>query len=117
MIVSMKSGLVLTLLLVLAATVKAQEKLTAEDIPQRHLDSVGTAGIRSAAKSRVAEASASDRILLGANPAHYDGKAVIVSEGNKLQMLLKINAPQYTGEILASVSKGMATGQASKQRM
>jgi hypothetical protein len=42
MIVSMKSGLVLTLLLVLAATVKAQEKLTAEDILQRHLDSVGT---------------------------------------------------------------------------
>ena len=46
MIVSMKSGLVLTLLLVLAATVKAQEKLTAEDILQRHLDSVGTAAIR-----------------------------------------------------------------------
>jgi hypothetical protein len=40
-------------LLVLAATVKAQEKLTAEDILQRHLDSVGTAAIRSAAKSRV----------------------------------------------------------------
>ena len=98
MIVSMKSGLVLTLLLVLAATVKAQEKLTAEDILQRHLDSVGTAAIRSAARSRVVEASASDRILLGANPAPYDGKAVIVSEGNKLQMLLKINAPQYTGE-------------------
>ena len=98
MIVSMKSGLVLTLLLVLAATVKAQEKLTAEDILQRHLDSVGTAAIRSAAKSRVVEATASYRILLAANPAHYDGKAVMVSEGNKLQMLLKINAPQYTGE-------------------
>ena len=48
MIVSMKSGLVLTLLLVLAATVKAQEKLTAEDILQRHLDSVGTAAIQKA---------------------------------------------------------------------
>ena len=46
----------------------------------------------------MAEATASYRILLGANPAHYDGKAVIVSEGNKLQMPLKINAPQYTGE-------------------
>ena len=98
MIVSMKSGLVLTRLLVLAATVKAQEKLTAEDILQRHLDSVGTAAIRSAARSRVVEATTSYRILLGANPAHSDGKAVIVSEGNKLQMLLKINAPQYTGE-------------------
>jgi hypothetical protein len=46
MIVSMKSGLVLTLLLVLAAAVKAQEKHTAEDILQRHLDSIGTAAIR-----------------------------------------------------------------------
>ena len=113
MIASMKSGLVLTLLLVLAATVKAQEKLTAEDILQRHLGSVGTAAIRSAAKSRVVEASASDRILLGANPAPYDGKAVIVSEGNKLQCCSR----STLHNILASVSKGMATGQVSKQRM
>lgn len=75
----------------------AEQKLTAEEILQRHLDSVGSASIRATAKSRVVEGTASYRVLTGGS-GQFDGKAVMASDGNKLHMLLKINAPNYTGE-------------------
>ncbi|MBZ5615023.1 MAG: hypothetical protein LAO23_13515 [Acidobacteriia bacterium] len=99
MIPSIKHRLASLLFLALAVTsALAQEKVTADDILQRHLDSIGTSTVRTAAKTRVVEAKASYRVLLGGTPVQYDGKAVMVSGGNKLHMLLKINAPQYTGE-------------------
>lgn len=99
MIPSIKRGLASLLFLALVVThARGEEKVTVEDILQRHLDSVGTPAVRAAAKTRVVEAKASYRVLVGANPAQYDGKAVIVSDGNKLHLLLKINAPQYAGE-------------------
>jgi hypothetical protein len=99
MIPSIKHRLASPLFLALAVTsALAQEKVTAEDILQRHLDSIGTSTVRTAAKTRVVEATASYRVLIGATPTQYNGKAVMVSDGNKLHMLLKINAPQYMGE-------------------
>ncbi|MBZ5615024.1 MAG: hypothetical protein LAO23_13520 [Acidobacteriia bacterium] len=74
----------------------AKENPTADEILQRHLDSIGPASIRVAAKSRVVEGTASYRVLVGGS-GRIDGKAVLVSEGRRLHMLLKINA-QYTGE-------------------
>jgi hypothetical protein len=85
------------LLLFIGASIAcAKENPTADEILQRHLDSIGTASIRVAAKSRVVEGTASYRVLVGGS-GRIDGKAVIVSEGRKLHVLLKINA-QYTGE-------------------
>ena len=99
MIPSIKRGLASLLFLALMVTsALGEEKVTAEDILQRHLDSIGTSTVRTAAKTRVVEATASYRVLIGATPTPYNGKAVMVSDGNKLHMLLKINAPQYTGE-------------------
>lgn len=91
-----KSALAL-LLCLLSTFVYPQEKLTAEDVLQRHLDSIGTAAVRNTARSRVVEGTTSYRVLVGA-AEQYEGKAVIVSDGNKLQMFLKINAPRYAGE-------------------
>ena len=83
--------------LTVAQATAAEEKITAEDLLQRHLDSIGTAAVRGAAKSRVIEGTTAYRVLVGGS-GEIDGKAVLVSDGRKLQMLLKINAPQYTGE-------------------
>ena len=85
-------------LALLAVQLHAEEKLTAEQVLQRHLDSIGTATVRAASKSRVVEGAASYRVLLSGTGQQYDGKAVMVSEGNNAQLLFKINAPQYIGE-------------------
>ncbi len=82
----------------IARATAAEEKITAEDLLHRHLDSVGTAAVRAMAKSHVVEATAVYRILSGVTATQYSGKAVIVSDGDKMQMLLKINAPEYVGE-------------------
>jgi len=83
--------------ILLASLAPAQEKFTAEDILQRHLDSIGPASARGATKPRVVEGAASYRVLAGGS-GRIDGKAVVVSEGRKLHMLLKIGAEQYKGE-------------------
>lgn len=75
----------------------AEERLNAEDVLRKHLESVGTEATRAAAKSRVVEGTTSYRILVG-GAGQVDGKAVVVSDGRKMQMLLKVSAPQYAGE-------------------
>jgi hypothetical protein len=75
----------------------ADDKLTAEDILKHHLDSIGDAATRAALKSRVVEGAVSYQVMTGGSSI-YTGNGVLVSEGQKFHMLLKINAPQYTGE-------------------
>lgn len=86
---------------------KSQEHVTAEDVLQRHLDSIGTAAVRDAMKSRVVEATASYRVLQGGS-GQFEGKAVVASAGRQLHMLLKISAPQFTGERF--ISNGQKIG-------
>lgn len=83
--------------LAIAQATAAEEKITAEDLLQHHLDSIGTAATRAEAKSRVVEGAVAYRVLVGGS-GRIDGKAVLVSEGKKFQLLLKIVAPQYRGE-------------------
>jgi hypothetical protein len=110
MSIRMKPSLAATLFVFTVALANAQEKLTAEDILRHHLDSIGTASTRAATKSRVVEGTASYRVLVGGS-GQIDGKAVIVSEGRKLHMLLKIGAQQYRGEqFLCDGDKTSVTG-------
>lgn len=87
----------LAFILLLIGPVRGQEKITPEDLLRHHLDSIGSAAERTALKSRVVEASATYRVLVGGSGA-IDGKAFLVSDGRKLQLRLKINTQQYTGE-------------------
>lgn len=88
---------VLTFVLAAGINLRAAEDFTAEELIQKHLDSIGTQESRAAAKSRVIEGTAAYRILVGGS-GEIQGKSVIVSEGSKLQLLLKINALKYHGE-------------------
>lgn len=81
----------------LSSSASAGQATSAEEILQRHLESLGSAPTRSAAKSRVVEGTASYRVLRGGE-GQYTGKAVVVSDGNRTHILLKIEAPQYVGE-------------------
>ncbi len=81
----------------LTGAAPGEDHMTAEDVLRHYLDSIGTAPVRAAAKSRVVEGTTSYRILVGRS-GQIDGKAVMVSDGRKMQLMLKINAPEYAGE-------------------
>src|SRR5437868_15003528 len=84
-------------MLMVASAALAANDLQPEELVQRHLESIGSAETRAGAKSRVVEGIASYRLLVGGS-GRIDGKAVCVSEGHKMQLLLKILASQYNGE-------------------
>jgi len=87
----------LILLLVVIQSLGAENKVTVEDIVKHHLDSIADPATRAAMKSRVVEGDVTYRILVSGSGS-IQGKAFLVSDTDKLQMRLKINAPQFIGE-------------------
>ena len=84
-----------TLLLYSFVSLAADEK--PEDIVAKHLDSIGTAQARSAAVSRIVEGKADFKVLIGTS-GELQGKSVLVSQGNKLQLQMKFPSNDYRGE-------------------
>ncbi|HKS77148.1 MAG TPA: hypothetical protein VJQ82_28315 [Terriglobales bacterium] len=68
-----------------------------EEVVAKHLDSIGTAQARAAAKSRVVEGTVAYTILVG-GAGNLDGKSVLVSQNQKLQFMMKLNNNLYRGE-------------------
>ncbi|HVO82659.1 MAG TPA: hypothetical protein VMT28_18160 [Terriglobales bacterium] len=98
MFLHVKNVVVVCVLCVLAIPAAAAEgALTPEEVLHRHLDSIGKAEVRAAAKTRVIEGKAVYRILVSGSGS-VDGKAVLASEGRKFNIVLKVNALQYRGE-------------------
>ncbi len=88
----------LALLLGLSSAVPSQAAdMKPEDILAKHLDSVGTAPARAAAKSRVVEGTVAYRILVG-GAGNLEGKSVLVSQDQKLHFMMKLNNNLYRGE-------------------
>ena len=87
----------LTLLTFPPFKVLADESIKPEELLQKHLDSIGTSEARNAAKSRVLQGTAVYRLITGGSGA-ITGKSVMVSEADKFQLLLKVNAIKYHGE-------------------
>jgi len=73
--------------------------LSAEDVVSKHLQSIGSPEAIKAATSRVVEGSAVYKVLVG-GAGQVEGKAVFVSEAQKIHLLLKIPNYQYLGERL-----------------
>jgi hypothetical protein len=79
------------------ASASAEDKIGLDDLLKHHLESIGSAETRSAAKTRVVEGDARYQVLeSGVSP--IDGRAALVSDGQKLHMMLKINFEGYSGE-------------------
>lgn len=74
-----------------------EAKLTAQEIVARHLMSIGSDAARAALKSRVAQGSARFKIVVGGS-GNLEGKEWLVSEGRKLQFMMKFANPNYRGE-------------------
>src|SRR5262249_51880690 len=63
----------------------------------RHLDAIGSKEARSAVKTRVVQGVATYRIVVGGG-GQYEGKAGLVSEGQKVRFVMKFNRSDYIGE-------------------
>jgi hypothetical protein len=90
-------ALIGVLLLVGMPGVSLAADLSPGEIVLKHLDSIGSAQARSSVKSRVVQAGATYRVLVGGTGA-IDGKSVIATAGQKSNFLFKINAGGFRGE-------------------
>lgn len=88
-----------------------------DELISRHLESIGAAGARGAAKDRVVQGAASYRILVGGS-GKADGKAGFVSEGHKFRFIAKLPLIDYRGESIAfnGDSIGVAFANANQTR-
>jgi hypothetical protein len=71
--------------------------LKPNDILAKHVDSLGPKDAREALKSRVVEAKVVYKVLVGGS-GQSEGKAVLASDGQKVNLLLKIETYDYQGE-------------------
>jgi hypothetical protein len=75
----------------------ANPPTNADELVAQHLDSIASPTIRAGLKTRVAEGPVRYTILVG-GAGVLDGKAFLVSDGNKLQFMMKLPNNEYHGE-------------------
>lgn len=92
----MRRVLLLLLIASLACFAKDPE-FKAEDIVARHLDSIGTAQARGAARSRLAQGTCAMSVIVGGGGT-MSGDALLVSLNRKANVTLKFPSTQYPGE-------------------
>ncbi len=68
-----------------------------EDVVARHLDAIGTAAARAAAKSRIVQGTAEFKVRVGAS-GYLQGTSALVSEGRKSVLMIKLANNDYRGE-------------------
>ena len=99
---------VFVILLSLSLPVFAQ-KLKPEEIVAKHLDSIGTAEARAAAKSRMVVGEANVTFLAPRSP-EASGRIVMASEANKIFMGLTLDSPDYPRETFTFDGKDAKVG-------
>ena len=75
----------------------ANPPANADELVARHLDSIASSTVRAGFKTRVAQGPVRFTILVGGTGV-VDGKAVLVSSGEKLQFMMKLPNNLYRGE-------------------
>ncbi len=89
---------VFVLLTALASFGQVQkQKLTAEEVLARHLESIGTAAARATVKSRVAQGSVRMDMIVG-SVVHSEGQAVFASRGRQLFLRMQFPDGGYPNE-------------------
>jgi hypothetical protein len=75
----------------------ADAPLKAEELVSRHLEAIGSAEARAAAKTRVVQGTAVYRILVGGG-GRAQGKTGLVSDDHKIRFMVKVPGVDYLGE-------------------
>jgi len=89
-------GAIAVVLAVGSGIVRATD-MKPEDVVTRHLDSIGTADTRAAAKSRIVQGTAQFKIRVGGG-GELAGTSALVSEGQKSVLMVKLSNNDYHGE-------------------
>lgn len=100
----------------MSSTVATAQKMKAEDVIAKHLESLGPAAARTDAKGRVAigtsRASFKARNAIGS----IDGRAVVASLNQKAMLALVFNSPSYIGEKFGFDGKKLTVGYSTPGR-
>jgi outer membrane lipoprotein-sorting protein len=88
----------LTLMTCLPATALAVEKMKAEEVVAKHLESIGSAAARSAARSRVVVGNTRATFRARNSSGAIEGRAVFGSVNHKIMFGMGFTAPNYPGE-------------------
>jgi hypothetical protein len=83
--------------LLINGALAANPPANADELVSRHLDSIASPAIRAGLKTRVAQGPVHYAILVG-GAGFLDGKAQMVSDGNKMQLMMKLPNNLYRGE-------------------
>src|ERR1035441_9555985 len=81
----------------LSSAMAADPVTTADGLVAQHLDSIASATVRASLKTRVVQGPVHYSLLVG-GAGSIDGKATLVSEGKKLQFMVKLPNNDYRGE-------------------
>lgn len=100
-----------TLFLLSVLSLLQAEKLTADQLVERHLQSIGSAAARAARTSSMAEGKVHLKFQVAGSGAS-SGEAVFFSEGVKLRLVLKFDNRQYLGEDIVFDGNKFAVGYA-----
>jgi len=90
-------ALVVPLLLPSTFLYAADSSIKAEELVTKHVDAIGSADARAAAKTRVVQGAAVYRIVVGGG-GRLEGKTGLVSEGHKVRFMVKFSQEDYRGE-------------------
>src|SRR6476469_960600 len=92
-----KNLVVLSAVLSVLSIAATAQKLKAEDVIARHLDSIGTAEARAAVKNMIAVGDATAQFVSTKNQP-VQGRAVFASEGQKSFIGMTMNSSLYPSE-------------------
>jgi hypothetical protein len=92
-----------------AVSVHADEKMKAEDVVAKHLDSIGSTEDRAAVKTRVI-IGVSRYVRRGPGGGTTDGRAVLASENEKQMLGMKFGVPGYDVETVGFDGKDLTVG-------
>jgi hypothetical protein len=84
-------------LVLVSNALAANPPANADELVALHLDSIASPTVRAGLKTRVAQGPVEYKILVG-GAGTLDGKAVLVSDGKKLQVMMKLPNNEYRGE-------------------
>jgi hypothetical protein len=84
------------LFLTAVSSLMSGAEMKVEDVVARHLVSIGTAEVRSAAKSRIVQGTSRFKMLVGGG--ELQGTSALVSEGRKAVVMIKLANGDYRGE-------------------
>jgi hypothetical protein len=93
-----------------AAAAPVQDKMKAEDVIAKHLESLGPQAARDAAETRIIGGSARSIFKARSTSGAIDGAVVIASDENKLVLGMKFDAPNYPGERFGFDGKKFTVG-------